>query len=171
VAAQGIKARRTRDEGRVRALMAMREPSGRRGARRPGTVRLQVTEAGESVGKVVFEAEGVTQGRSATAGRARLLDAHDARRPHRPDRPERRRQDHAAAMLLGELAPDAGEVRRGANVQVAYYDQQREQLDPERTVFDTVGEGNDTVEVNGSRARARLPAATSCSRPSARGRR
>ena len=52
-------------------------------------------------------------------------------------------------LLLGDVAPDAGEVRRGANVQVAYYDQQREQLDPERTVFDTVGDGNDTVTVNG----------------------
>ena len=53
-------------------------------------------------------------------------------------------------MLLGDVAPDTGEVRRGANVQVAYYDQQREQLDPERTVFDTVGDGNDTVTVNGA---------------------
>jgi ABC transport system ATP-binding/permease protein len=53
-------------------------------------------------------------------------------------------------LLLGELAPDQGEVRRGANVQVAYYDQQREQLDPERTVFDTIGDGNDWVTVNGT---------------------
>jgi ATP-binding cassette subfamily F protein uup len=52
-------------------------------------------------------------------------------------------------MLIGELAPDSGEVRRGANVTVAYYDQQREQLDPERTVFDTVADGHDTVFVNG----------------------
>jgi len=52
-------------------------------------------------------------------------------------------------LLLGALTPDSGEVREGANVQVAYYDQQREQLDPERTVFDTVGEGNDTVTANG----------------------
>jgi ATP-binding cassette subfamily F protein uup len=52
-------------------------------------------------------------------------------------------------LMLGELAPDSGEVRQGANVQIAYYDQQREQLDPERTVFDTVGEGNDTVTVGG----------------------
>ena len=52
-------------------------------------------------------------------------------------------------MLMGELEPDSGEIRRGTNVQIAYYDQQREQLDPERTVFDTVGEGNDTVTVNG----------------------
>jgi ATP-binding cassette subfamily F protein uup len=52
-------------------------------------------------------------------------------------------------LLIGEIEPDAGEVRRGANVQIAYYDQQREQLDPDRTVFDTVGDGNDTVTVNG----------------------
>jgi ATP-binding cassette subfamily F protein uup len=52
-------------------------------------------------------------------------------------------------LLLGEIAPDTGEVRQGANVQVAYYDQQREQLDPEKSVFDTIGEGNDRVTVNG----------------------
>ena len=52
-------------------------------------------------------------------------------------------------LLLGELTPDEGTVRIGANVQVAYFDQQREQLDPERTVADIVGEGNDTVTVNG----------------------
>ena len=51
-------------------------------------------------------------------------------------------------LLLGELAPDEGELRRGTNVEVAYYDQLREQLDPERTVFETIGEGNDTVTVN-----------------------
>jgi ATP-binding cassette subfamily F protein uup len=52
-------------------------------------------------------------------------------------------------LLLGQIAPDAGELRHGSNVQVAYYDQQREQLDPERTVFDTIGDGNDSVTVNG----------------------
>jgi ATP-binding cassette subfamily F protein uup len=52
-------------------------------------------------------------------------------------------------ILLGEIEPDSGDVRRGVNVQVAYYDQQREQLDPERTVMDTVGDGNDTVTVAG----------------------
>jgi ATP-binding cassette subfamily F protein uup len=52
-------------------------------------------------------------------------------------------------LLLGEVQPDEGEIRHGANVQIAYYDQQREQLDPERSVFDTIGEGNDTVTANG----------------------
>jgi ABC transport system ATP-binding/permease protein len=52
-------------------------------------------------------------------------------------------------LLLGELDPDSGSIRRGTNVQIAYYDQQREQLDPDQTVFETVGEGRDTVTVNG----------------------
>jgi ATP-binding cassette subfamily F protein uup len=52
-------------------------------------------------------------------------------------------------LLLGEIEPDLGMVRRGVNVQVAYYDQQRERLEPEQTVFDTIGDGNDTVTVNG----------------------
>jgi ATP-binding cassette subfamily F protein uup len=52
-------------------------------------------------------------------------------------------------MLLGEVVPDSGEVRQGANVEVAYYDQQREQLDLDATVFNTIGEGNDTVTANG----------------------
>jgi ATP-binding cassette subfamily F protein uup len=52
-------------------------------------------------------------------------------------------------LLLGDLPPDSGEVRRGANVEVAYYDQQREQLDPDRSVVDTIGDGSDTVIING----------------------
>jgi ABC transport system ATP-binding/permease protein len=53
-------------------------------------------------------------------------------------------------LLLGELHPDDGEVRHGANVQIAYYDQQREQLDPERTVWETVADGLETVTINGA---------------------
>jgi ATP-binding cassette subfamily F protein uup len=52
-------------------------------------------------------------------------------------------------LLVGEIPPDQGEIRRGTNVQVAYFDQQREQLDPERTVVDTVADGNDTVTIRG----------------------
>src|SRR5262249_29027682 len=52
-------------------------------------------------------------------------------------------------MMLGQTAPDQGEVRRGANVEIAYYDQQREQLDPDKGGIDTVADGNDTVTVNG----------------------
>jgi ATP-binding cassette subfamily F protein uup len=144
---QGVKARRTRNEGRVRALMAMREARAARRAR-IGTVRLQVEHADPS-GQVVFEVEGVSK---SFDGRAVIRDV--STRVMRGDRigligPNGAGKTTLLRLLLGSLAPDAGEVRQGANVQVAYYDQQREQLDPERTVFETVGEGNETVTVNG----------------------
>jgi ATP-binding cassette subfamily F protein uup len=144
---QGIKARRTRNEGRVKALEAMRVE---RAARREqiGNVRLQVEQAEQS-GKLVFEAKGISKG---FAG-APILRAFSTR-VIRGDRigligPNGAGKTTLLRMLLGELTPDEGEIRLGANVQIAYYDQQREQLDPERTVFDTVGEGNDTVTSNG----------------------
>jgi ATP-binding cassette subfamily F protein uup len=144
---QGVKARRTRDEGRVRALLAMREARAQRRAR-AGTVRLQV-ETAEASGHVVFEVEGVSK---AYGGPPVLRDV--STRLLRGDRigligPNGSGKTTMLRLLLGEIAPDAGEVRRGTGVAVAYYDQQREQLDPDRTVFDTVGDGNDTVTVNG----------------------
>ena len=144
---QGIKARRTRNEGRVRALMAMREE---RAARREalGNVRLEVERA-DAPGKLVFEARGVSK---AFAGEPVVRDF--SMRVLRGDRIGLIGRNGVGKttllrLLLGELAPDAGEIRHGANVQVAYYDQQREQLDPERSVFDTIGDGNDTITVNG----------------------
>src|SRR5262245_31692007 len=143
---QGIKARRTRNEGRVRALLAMREV---RAARRSqvGSVRLQ-TEIAERSGQMVFEAEAVAK---SFEGRPILTDF--AVRVMRGDRvgligPNGSGKTTLLKVLLGELAPDSGDVRRGANVQIAYYDQQREQLDPERTVWETVVDGHDTVTVN-----------------------
>jgi len=146
---QGIKARRTRNEGRVRALMAMREA---RAARRDqmGSVRLSVEQADQS-GRMVFEATSVTKAFGAPANTV-VRDFNC--RIMRGDRigligPNGAGKTTLLRILLCELEPDAGEVRRGANVEIAYYDQQREQLDPERTVFDTIGEGNDTVTANG----------------------
>ncbi len=144
---RGVKARRTRDEGRVRALMAMR---AERAARREviGTVRLRVDRA-DSSGRMVFEADEVQK-----AYGDRVVVRDFSTRIMRGDRvgligPNGAGKTTVLRILLGELEPDAGTVRRGANVLTAYYDQQREQLDPERTVFDTIGEGNDTVTVNG----------------------
>ncbi|MFI5076845.1 MAG: ATP-binding cassette domain-containing protein, partial [Vicinamibacteria bacterium] len=144
---QGIKARRTRNEGRVKALEAMRQERAER-RERLGSVRLSAERA-DSPGKMVFEAEGVSK---AYGGGPVVRDL--ALRVQRGDRiglvgPNGAGKTTLLRLLLGDVAPDTGEVRRGANVQVAYYDQQREQLDPERTVFDTVGDGNDTVTVNG----------------------
>jgi ATP-binding cassette subfamily F protein uup len=144
---RGVKARRTRDEGRVQALMAMREE---RAARRAqiGTVRLQAERADAS-GQLVIEAKGISK---ALGGAPVVRDF--STRIMRGDRigvigPNGAGKTTMLRLLLGEIAADTGEVRQGANVQVAYYDQQREQLDPEKSVFDTIGEGNDRVTVNG----------------------
>jgi len=151
---QGIKARRTRNEGRVRALEAMR---AERAARRDqmGNVRLQVEQADQS-GKLVFEAKAIAKSYAGQPGVAlpTTVLRDFSTRVIRGDRigligPNGAGKTTLLRILLGELTPDEGEVRLGANVQIAYYDQQREQLDPERTVFDTVGEGNDTVTANG----------------------
>ncbi len=146
---RGVRARRTRDEGRVKALMAMRaERSQRR--ERAGNVRLQI-EQGESSGKLVFEASEISftfPGSGTTVVRDFSL------RVMRGDRlgligPNGAGKTTLLRLLLGDIPPDSGEVRRGANVEVAYYDQQREQLDPDRSVVDTIGDGSDTVIING----------------------
>jgi ABC transport system ATP-binding/permease protein len=144
---QGIKARRTRNEGRVRALMAMRTE---RAARRDviATARLRVEQA-EASGRMVFEADQVRKQYGS-----RVVVGDFSTRIMRGDRvgligPNGAGKTTLLRLLLGEIDPDSGSIRRGTNVQVAYYDQQREQLDPDRTVFETVGEGRDTVTVNG----------------------
>src|SRR6187549_1372514 len=146
---QGIKARRTRNEGRVRALLAMRDVRASRRSQ-VGSVRLQ-TEMSERSGQMVLEVERVSK---SFDGRAFVVRDFSAR-VMRGDRvgligANGSGKTTLLKLLIGELDPDDGEVRRGANVQIAYYDQQREQLDPERTVFDTVGDGNDTVTVGGA---------------------
>ncbi len=144
---RGVKARRTRNEGRVRALMTMRDE--RRARRdRPGAVRLHI-DAGERTGQMVFEADRLGK---AYAGTPVVRDL--SLRVLRKDRigligPNGAGKTTLLRLLVGGLAPDSGDVRRGTNVQVAYFDQQREQLDPERTVADTVSDGNDTVTVAG----------------------
>ncbi|MGE0363697.1 MAG: ATP-binding cassette domain-containing protein [Vicinamibacterales bacterium] len=144
---RGIRARRTRDEGRVKRLLEMRVERAARRAQM-GTVQLAL-DAADPSGKLVFEAEHLTK-----AYGDRVVVRDFSTRVLRGDRigligPNGAGKTTLLRLLLGELAPDAGTVRRGANVQVAYYDQQREQLDPERTVVDTVGDGNDRVTVAG----------------------
>ncbi|MDQ3070871.1 MAG: ATP-binding cassette domain-containing protein [Acidobacteriota bacterium] len=144
---RGVKARRTRDEGRVKALLAMREA---RAARRsdPGNVRLQIDTA-ERSGQLVFETKDVSKSYGGSP-----VVRNFTTRIIRGDRvgligPNGAGKTTLLRMLVGDLAPDEGEVRVGSNVQVAYFDQQREQLDPERTLVDTIGDGNDTVTVGG----------------------
>lgn len=144
---QGIKARRTRNEGRVRALMAMRQERADRRALM-GSARLRLETADPS-GRMVFEAESVSKAFDTVP-----VIKNFSVRIMRGDRigllgPNGAGKTTLLRLLLGELTPDAGTVRCGHNVRVAYFDQQREQLDPESTVFDTIGDGSDTVTVNG----------------------
>jgi ATP-binding cassette subfamily F protein uup len=144
---QGVKARRTRNEGRVRALMAMRQERADRRAR-IGMARLRL-EIADPSGRMIFECERV----SKSFDSVQVVQEFSAR-IMRGDRigligPNGAGKTTLLRLLLGELPPDSGTVRCGANVQVAYYDQQREQLDPERTVFDSIADGSETVTVNG----------------------
>ena len=144
---RGVKARRTRNEGRVKALLAMRAERAARPLR-VGSVRMQAEQADPS-GRVVFDVDGV----SKSFDGAPVI--HDVTtRVLRGDRvgligPNGAGKTTLLRLLLGELRPDQGDIHQGTNVRVGYYDQQREQLDPDRTVFDTVGDGNDTVTVSG----------------------
>jgi ATP-binding cassette subfamily F protein uup len=143
---QGVKARRTRNEGRVKALHALR---AQRAAYRAesGTVRMGI-DAGEASGRLVFEAEGVAKSYDGVP-----IVRNYSQRILRGDRigligPNGSGKTTVLRLLVGEIEPDAGTIRRGTRLHVAYFDQQREQLDPERTVVDSVSD-SDTVIVNG----------------------
>jgi ATP-binding cassette subfamily F protein uup len=145
----GIQARRTRNEGRVRQLEALRlERSARR--ERAGAVSLQATEA-ERSGKLVVEARRVSFSRGE-----RVIVRDLTTTIARGDRvgligPNGSGKTTLLRLLLGELQPDAGTIRLGTNLEVAYFDQLREQLDPDRSVFDSIADGADFVTVGGSR--------------------
>jgi ATP-binding cassette subfamily F protein uup len=140
---KGIEARRTRNEGRVRRLAQLRaEREARR--ERMGSVRLGL-EAGERSGKLVAELRKV----SKAFGERQVVRELDLR-VARGDRiglvgPNGAGKSTLLRLLLGELAPDAGEVRLGTNLSVAYFDQLRAQLDPDATVAATVSPNSDWV--------------------------
>jgi ATP-binding cassette subfamily F protein uup len=145
---QGVKARRTRNEGRVRMLEKMRED--RRSRReRMGSVRLRAQEAGRS-GKLVVEVEDVCCGYDP--GAPVICDFSTV--IQRGDKvgimgPNGSGKTTLLRLLLGELAPQKGIVRHGVRLETAYFDQLRAQLDENKSVADNVGEGNDTVQFNG----------------------
>ncbi len=145
----GIKARRTRNEGRVRALEALRvERAGRRD--RVGTVRLQAQEA-ERTGRLVVEANGVSFSRGE-----RPIVRNLTTTISRGDRvgligPNGSGKTTLLRLLLGELPPDTGSMRQGTGLEIAYFDQLRDQLDPDQTVFDSIADGADFVDIGGER--------------------
>lgn len=144
---QGIKARRTRNEGRVRALKAMREERRQR-REVMGTAKLQLDSSSRS-GKIVFEMEDVSY---EIAGKTLLKDFSTTIL----------RGDKIALvgangcgkttfikLLLGEIQPTSGKIRCGTKLDIAYFDQYRADLDPEKTVMDNVADGKQDIEVNG----------------------
>ncbi|MDO5091085.1 MAG: ATP-binding cassette domain-containing protein, partial [Cardiobacteriaceae bacterium] len=147
---QGIKARRTRNEGRVRALKAMRaERAARLDKQGKATLRL---DAGERSGRQVIVAENLA---FAHPGAPDLIrDFNDI-----IERGEKIGLVGANGvgkttllkLLLGELAPQSGTLRHGTQLQVAYFDQLRAQLDENATLRDSVGEGSDYVDIGGER--------------------
>ncbi|ELH7948552.1 ABC transporter ATP-binding protein [Vibrio fluvialis] len=149
---QGIKARRTRNEGRVRALKKLREE---RSERRDvlGKVNLQIDDAARS-GKIVFEAENLQY---SIDGKSIVKDF--SFNIMRGDRialvgPNGCGKSTLLKLLLGELQPDSGRLHCGTKLEVAYFDQYREMLDPEKSVIDNLADGKQEVTIGGRQRHA-----------------
>ncbi len=144
---QGIKARRTRNEGRVRALEALRlQRSQRREVL--GTAKMEVMQTARS-GKLVFELEKVNY----QSGNRSLIREFSAQ-VQRGDKialvgPNGCGKTTLLKLMLGSLKADTGRIHSGTKLEVAYFDQHRLTLDPERTVMDNLADGRQDVEVNG----------------------
>lgn len=146
---QGVKARRTRNEGRVRQLEALREERSRR-REQQGQVKMDLG-AGERSGKIVAELLNVSKaygskqivrdfsGTIMRGDKVGLIGANGAGKTT------------LLKLILGEETPDDGTVRQGSKMQVAYFDQMRAQLNEEASLADTIAPGSDWVEVNGQR--------------------
>ena len=149
---QGIKARRTRNEGRVRALKAMREERQQR-RERTGTASFSAEDAAQS-GKRVAELVNVAKRFDGTPV---IRDASTI--IQRGDRvgivgPNGAGKSTLIKLLLGELEPDAGKVTLGTRLEIAYFDQLREHLDPEKNLVDNICGGQEFIEINGKRRHA-----------------
>ncbi|MBB5016933.1 ATP-binding cassette subfamily F protein uup [Chitinivorax tropicus] len=146
---KGVEARRTRNEGRVRRLEQLRRD---RAARREQMGQVQFSlDAGERSGKLVAELDKVTK---AYAGRTLIKDF--TTRIQRGDRigllgPNGIGKTTLLKLILGEIQPDGGTVKTGTNLQIAYFDQFREQLDEEMAIVDVISQGSDFIQIGNER--------------------
>lgn len=146
---KGIEARRTRNAGRVTRLEQLRtERVARR--ERMGNIKLAL-DSGERSGKLVAELDGV----SKSFGERVIVDRFSAR-VMRGDRigligANGVGKSTLVKLVIGDLVPDAGTIRRGTHLSVAYFDQLREALNPEKTVAETIAPGSDWIEIAGTR--------------------
>ena len=144
---KGIQARRTRNEGRVRALIKMREERAARRTR-TGNVNMQITEADRS-GRLVARLTDV----SYSYDGAPLLNRFSTE-VSRGDRigivgPNGSGKTTLLRLILGELKPDTGEVRLGTNLQIAYFDQMRTRLREDKSLIENIGDGQAYITLNG----------------------
>jgi len=144
---QGIKARRTRNEGRVRALKAMRDEFSQRRSQQ-GQARMSLQDA-ERSGKLVVEAKNVSY---SWDDKPIIRDFSTT--ILRGDRigiigPNGVGKTTLIKLLLGEIEPDSGTLRQGHRLEVAYFDQLRSVLDEEKSVIDNVADGHERIEING----------------------
>jgi ATP-binding cassette subfamily F protein uup len=145
---QGIKARRTRNEGRVRALLQLRRERDLR-RERTGNARLAIQEAKRS-GKLVVDADKI----SFSYGERKIIEDFSTT-IIRGDKigiigPNGSGKSTLLRILLGELAPQKGQLRLGVGLNIAYFDQLRAQLDEDRTLKDNIADGNDTIFFRGA---------------------
>lgn len=144
---RGIEARRTRNEGRVRALKRLREIRRER-REQPGKIKLEIQGKRRS-GRLVIEAEGINY---SYDDRVILRDFSTT--IQRGDKvgiigPNGSGKTTLLRILIGELAPQKGTIELGTNLEMAYFDQLRAQLDESKSVLDNVGQGRDTITING----------------------
>ncbi len=144
---QGIKARRTRNEGRVRALQELRKERAARRTR-VGTAKIQIQDA-ERSGRLVVEAQGATFGYGGRPVIGNLTTTIISGDKVGIIGPNGSGKTTLLRLLLGELAPQQGHMKLGSRLEVLYFDQLRDKLDLDKSVQENVGEGNDTVTING----------------------